>query len=105
MSTTQVKQTRPWAASPMDRAMTALSVLISALTSVLIVAITPMKGKLAYFALFFIAWFIVDSLFIIRKKGVKGVRDGLAEKNHTSRSSNCFDGSLLNFMGDTFSWT
>ncbi|MSX60784.1 MAG: phosphate ABC transporter permease PstA [Actinobacteria bacterium] len=80
MSTTQVKQTRPWAASPMDRAMTALSVLISALTSVLIVAITPMKGKLAYFALFFIAWFIVDSLFIIRKKGAKGVRDGLAEK-------------------------
>ena len=80
MSTTQVKQTRPWAASPMDRAMTALSVLISALTSVLIVAITPMKGKLAYFALFFIAWFIVDSIFIIRKKGAKGVRDGLAEK-------------------------
>ena len=80
MSTTQVKQTRPWAASPMDRAMTALSVLISALTSVLIVAITPMKGKLAYFALFFIAWFIVDSLLIIRKKGAKGVRDGLAEK-------------------------
>jgi phosphate transport system permease protein len=64
----------------MDRAMTALSVLISALTSVLIVAITPMKGKLAYFALFFIAWFIVDSIFIIRKKGAKGVRDGLAEK-------------------------
>ena len=80
MSTTQVKQTRPWAASPMDRALTALSVLISALTSVLIVAITPMKGKLAYFALFFIAWFIVDSIFIIRKKGAKGVRDGLAEK-------------------------
>jgi phosphate transport system permease protein len=64
----------------MDRALTALSVLISALTSVLIVAITPMKGKLAYFALFFIAWFIVDSIFIIRKKGAKGVRDGLAEK-------------------------
>ena len=80
MSTTQVKQTRPWAASRMDRAMTALSVLISALTSVLIVSITPMKGKLAYFALFFIAWFIVDSIFIIRKKGAKGVRDGLAEK-------------------------
>jgi len=80
MSTTPVKQTRPWAASRMDRAMTALSVLISALTSVLIVAIAPMKGKLAYFALFFIAWFIVDSLFIIRKKGAKGVRDGLAEK-------------------------
>jgi phosphate transport system permease protein len=80
MSTAQVKQTKPWAASPMDRAITALSVALSALTSILIVAVTPMKGKLAYFGLFFIAWFIFDSLFIIRKKGVKGVRDGLAEK-------------------------
>jgi len=80
MSTAQVKQTKPWASSPMDRAITALSVALSALTSILIVAVTPMKGKLAYFGLFFIAWFIFDSLFINRKKGVKGVRDGLAEK-------------------------
>jgi len=60
--------------------MTALSVFLAVLTSVLIVAITPMKGKLAYFFLFFIAWFVIDSIFILRKMGAKGIRDGLAAK-------------------------
>jgi len=71
---------RPWAPSVTDRAMTALSVFLAVLTSVLIVAITPMKGKLAYFFLFFIAWFVIDSIFILRKMGAKGIRDGLAAK-------------------------
>jgi len=80
MSNTSVKPIRPWAPSVTDRAMTTLSVLLSILTSVAIVAVTPMKGKLAYFALFFIAWFVIDSLFIVRKSGTKGVRDALAAK-------------------------
>ena len=80
MPTTLVKPIKPWAPSRTDRALTTLSVLLSIFTSFLIVAITPMKGKLAYFALFFAAWFVIDSLFVIRKKGAKGVRDGLAEK-------------------------
>ena len=80
MPTSTVQKMRPWAASPKDRALTGLSVLLSVLTSVLIVAVTPMKGKLAYFALFFLAWFVIDSLFVVRKQGSKGVRDGLAAK-------------------------
>jgi len=80
MSTTSVKPMRPWAPSVTDRAMTALSVFLAVFTSVVIVAVTPMKGKLAYFALFFIAWFVIDSIFIIRKMGAKGIRDGLAAK-------------------------
>lgn len=80
MSTTSVKPMRPWAPSVTDRAMTALSVILAVLTSVVIVALTPMKGKLAYFALFFIAWFVIDSIFIFRKMGAKGIRDGLAAK-------------------------
>lgn len=71
---------RPWAPSVTDRAMTALSVFLAVITSVVIVAITPMKGKLAYFFLFFIAWFVIDSIFILRKMGAKGIRDGLAAK-------------------------
>jgi len=80
MSTTLVKPMRPWAPSVKDRAMTTLSVALSILTSVIIVAITPMKGKLAYFTIFFIAWFVIDSIMIIRKSGSKGVRDALAAK-------------------------
>jgi phosphate transport system permease protein len=71
---------RPWAPTPKDRALTALSVLLSIFTTVAIVAATPMKGKLAYFFLFFITWFIIDSLFVIQKMGGKGVRDAIAAK-------------------------
>jgi phosphate transport system permease protein len=80
MSTTTVKPIKPWAATPRDRFITGLSVGLSLLTSVVVVLATPMKGKLAYFAVFFLAWFVIDSLFILRKSGSKGVRDGLAAK-------------------------
>ncbi|QLL23362.1 phosphate ABC transporter permease PtsA [Actinobacteria bacterium IMCC25003] len=80
MTTSTVQKMRPWAATPKDRFITGLSVFISAALSVLIVAATPMKGKLAYFGLFFLAWFIVDSIFVARRGGAKGVRDGLAAK-------------------------
>jgi len=79
-SKTSVAPTRPWAASPKDRALTALSVALAVLATFLIVAITPMKGKLAYFGLFFITWFVIDSIFVARKSGSKGVKDSLAAK-------------------------
>jgi phosphate transport system permease protein len=80
MSTTSVKPIRPWAASPKDRAITTLSVVLAVLVSILIVAITPMKGKLAYAFIFFLAWLAIDSLLLVRRAGAKGVRDALAAK-------------------------
>jgi len=80
MSTTQVKPTRPWAATPRDRILTATSVAISLVLTVAVVLGTPMKGKLAYFFVFLISWLAVDSLFVVRKFGAKGVRDALAAK-------------------------
>lgn len=80
MSKTTVQKMRPWAATPKDRLITGLSVFISALITFFVVALTPMKGKLAYFAVFFLTWFIVDSIFIARRQGSKGVRDGIAAK-------------------------
>lgn len=71
---------RPWVPTAKDRALTALTVLLSIFATVAIVAATPMKGKLAYFFLFFITWFIIDSLFVIQKMGGKGVRDAIAAK-------------------------
>jgi len=80
MNTTSVTPIKPWAATPRDRAMTASSVLLSALVTFAIVAATPMKGKLAYFFVFFVTWLAIDSLFVYRKAGAKGVRNGFAEK-------------------------
>jgi len=80
MSTATVKPIKPWAATPRDRAMTLASLSLAAFTTFAIVAGTPMKGKIAYFFVFFFAWLVIDSLFVLRKAGVKGVGNGLAEK-------------------------
>jgi len=66
-----IKPTKPWAATPKDRAITALSVILGIATSLLVVAVTPMKGKLAYFFVFYISWIIIDSLLMYRKIGKK----------------------------------
>ena len=75
-----VTPVRPWAASPKDRLLTGLSVAISAAITFAIVELTPMKGKLAYFFVFFFTWLIVDSLFVYRKSGIKGTKDAFASK-------------------------
>jgi phosphate transport system permease protein len=75
-----VKPTRPWAPSPKDRLITATSVALAILVSFIVVAATPMKGKLAYAFIFFIAWLAIDSALVVGKAGMKGVRDGLAAK-------------------------
>jgi phosphate transport system permease protein len=77
---TDVKPTKPWAASPRDRVITALSIAIAVILSFSVVAATPMKGKLAYAFIFFVSWIAIDSLFAFYRLGVKGVRNGFAEK-------------------------
>ncbi len=77
---TTVQPIRPWAPSKQDRTITAASVIGSAVLTTVIIAITPLKGKLAYFFLFFLLWFFVDSVLIARRSGSKGIRDGLAAK-------------------------
>jgi phosphate transport system permease protein len=47
MSTTTVTKMRPWAATPRDHAMTATPIALAMLATFIIVAATPMKGKLA----------------------------------------------------------
>jgi phosphate transport system permease protein len=80
MNSSPVTPIKPWAASPRDRLMTLTSVLAAVVTTIAIVAATPMKGKIAYFFVFFISWLAIDSFFVLRKAGSKGVRNGLAEK-------------------------
>lgn len=79
-SNSAVQPIRPWAASPKDRAITTFSLALAVLAAVVIVAATPMKGKLAYVGVFFIAWLIIDSVFVARRTSAKGVRDAFAAK-------------------------
>ena len=53
--------TRPWKASPKDRLRDVSLFLIAIVGTYVVVAVTPMKGKLAYFGLFFIFYMILTA--------------------------------------------
>ena len=53
--------TRPWKASPKDRLRDVALFLIAIVGTYVVVAVTPMKGKLAYFGLFFIFYMILTA--------------------------------------------
>jgi phosphate transport system permease protein len=57
------KPGKPWKATPQQRVITSLIFIFAIVTSVIIVAVTPMSGNLAYLALFFIAFISYDYIY------------------------------------------
>ena len=80
MSTTIAppKPGKPWTATPKQRLITAGIYLAAALASFGIVAATPMKGKLAYFAVFFLASIAIDFAVNYFQRGVASAKDAIA---------------------------
>lgn len=74
---TPVKPTKPWEASISDRIKTAAIFLGSALFTVGLVAVTPLKGKLAYTIVFFIAFVAIDYIYNVVKGGRAAGADSL----------------------------
>ncbi|CAB4676365.1 MAG: phosphate ABC transporter permease PstA [Actinobacteria bacterium] len=69
--------TKPWRASNRER-LTDISIFLGAfISSYVFVALTPMKGKLAYFAVFFIAYALFTSIFKARQRGSAAAKDAL----------------------------
>ena len=76
MSTT-VQPTKPWKASRKDRAID-LSIFIGSLvSSYIIVALTPMKGKLALFAVFFFVYMLLTASLKGIQRGSAAAKDAL----------------------------
>jgi phosphate transport system permease protein len=73
----KVSPQKPWGASKRDRLETSLIFLAALAISVSIVAITPLKGKLAYFSVFAIAYLAIDYLYNLRKAGRANATDSL----------------------------
>ncbi len=67
--------TRPWAASPKDRLRDLSLFLLAILGSYLVVAVTPMKGKLAYFTLFFAIYMSLTAGFQWFTRGSAAAKD------------------------------
>ena len=69
--------TKPWAASPKDRIIDGSIFIVSLLSSYLLVFLTPLKGKLAYFVCFFIAYAIFTTAFKGFQRGNAAAKDAL----------------------------
>ena len=76
MSTT-VQPTKPWKASKKDRLVDLSIFIASLLSSYAIVAITPMKGKLALFAVFFIVYMGLTASLKGIQRGSAAAKDAL----------------------------
>lgn len=68
---------KPWVASRRERATDVGMFLLALLTSYLVVVMTPMKGKLAYFAVFFIVYAILTSSLKATQRGAAAAKDAL----------------------------
>jgi phosphate transport system permease protein len=76
MSTT-VQPTKPWKASKKDRLIDSSIFAGSLLTSYLIVELTPMKGKLALFAMFFLVYMVLTASLKGIQRGNAAAKDAL----------------------------
>lgn len=69
--------TKPWKPSHQERANDITIFLFAMATSYGLVLATPMKGKLAYFGCFFLAYALLTSVFKARQRGSAAAKDAL----------------------------
>ncbi len=69
--------TKPWKASKRERGLDIAVFLVSIMSSYGVVALTPLKGKLAYFVIFFIAYAALTSVFKATQRGSAAAKDAL----------------------------
>ena len=72
------KPGKPWTATPQQRLITASIYLGAVLVSFALVAITPMKGKLAYFIVFFFSSLLIDFILSYIQRGMASAKDAIA---------------------------
>ena len=72
------KPGKPWTATPQQRLITASIYLGAALVSFTVVAVTPMKGKLAYFVVFFFSSLLIDFILSYIQRGMASAKDAIA---------------------------
>lgn len=72
------KPGKPWKATPRERSIKASIYVAAALVSFALVAVTPMKGKLAYFVIFFIASVVIDFVLGYLQRGMSSAKDAVA---------------------------
>ncbi len=69
--------TKPWKASNRERLTDVIIFLTAIISSYSVVAVTPMKGKLAYFAVFFVTYALLTTIFKANQRGSAAAKDAL----------------------------
>lgn len=77
MTTITPTPQKPWRASKRERSFDFAILIGGFLASYLLVALTPMKGKLAYFALFFISYALLTAVLKGLTRGSAAAKDAL----------------------------
>lgn len=77
--TNTVTPIKPWAKSPKDRVLDFSFILLAIVISYAIVAVTPMKGKLAYSVIFIIAYSIVTGAHSFVTRGIPAAKDSIVK--------------------------
>jgi phosphate transport system permease protein len=67
--------TKPWAKSPQDRILGVSFLIAAAAFSYFFVAVTEMKGKLAYAFIFFVAYGVITSTYSFITRGPQAAKD------------------------------
>jgi len=75
---TAPKPGKPWVATPKQRLIGVGVYLAAAFVSFALVAVTPLKGKLAYFAVFFFASLVIDFVLSYMQRGIASAKDAIA---------------------------
>ena len=71
--------TKPWAKSPRDRVRDIAFILMSIVSSYVVVAATPMKGKLAYAFVLFFSYAVITGLFSFITRGAPAAKDSVVK--------------------------
>ena len=72
------KPQKPWKTTPKQRLTRILIILVAVATSYILVTLTPMKGKLAYFGVFFFAFMAIEFLYSRATRGKAVAKDSVA---------------------------
>jgi phosphate transport system permease protein len=77
MTTTIATPTKPWAKKPLDHLRNASFFVAAIVASYLLVALTPMKGKLGYAFTFFAPYALITTSFSLIERGIPAAKDAL----------------------------
>lgn len=75
---------KPWVPSPLQRLTDLLIIAVSFIATIAVVELTPLKGKLAYAAMFFFTYLIISTVFSGARSGSASAKNNVVQALFTT---------------------